>query len=839
MRWTIHGLCLLGVVALVCASSLTAGIGGGSHVRTHVIGGNAVEAVTGMKILPSGDIAVCGYTNSGQDATVPGLRQDAPGGQDAFIAVLSSDLSTLKYWTYYGGANDDKATAMAVMPDGTIVVTGETSTRNLTMSVGAFAQLHGGEIDGFVLKLSSDLDSLFFSSYIPGSKDERPTAVLVDGAGSVYVCGTTNSQYGFPTNNGYDRSFNGGVDAFVLKMSPNGGSLAFSTYFGGDGTDAFRAMTLTGDGGIALTGYTASTTYECFPVRSQWWLPWNERPYDNTYNGGLADAVLTIMSQDGARLIASSFFGGAGDDYGNVIHADVRGDLFIAGSSSSPDLPTVFGGAQANLQGGSDGFLALFDPKGMSLQASSFLGGAGNDAILQAVSSANNVWTLLGSTTSRDLSGIGGGTSGDVSGASDLFIARGAISGISCFTTFGWRGTEMAAALAEDSRGDAYIAGSTDASSITWSGGTIQNAGPIGTAEGFVAKWAYGTLDLLTPRGGERVCTNQTLSVTWATLELGVAEEFQLEISSDGITWSSAGTALKNRSMSWKVPTTLVLGTQYLLRIISSHGHVSQASGTFTLREPTAIVIGPESSHVCTGESVVLNVTATGEGNTYQWKRNGAVIPNATSPQLSLPNIPASKAGSYEAVVTSACGFVTSKPAQVVVDADVTITEQPIDKQILVGHMLTLMVRAQGLDITYKWLHNDEVVLNAVSAELRIPSVALAHAGEYRVIVAGKCGTDTSHIAVVEVSTNPVTVQDVERVTFFVAPNPASHIADVTVTAPSTVTITDLRGEIVLTCNAYDQAMYPAKIHLNLEPLAIGTYVVSDGISVRLLKIVR
>lgn len=838
MRRTVYGLYLFCVVVLVSVSSLTAGVGGGSLVRTYVIGGIAVEAVTAMKILPGGDVVVCGHTNSGQDATVPGLRQDAPGGQDAFVAVLSSDLTTLKYWTYYGGSGDDIATAMAVMPNGTIIVTGETNTPNLTMSVGAFAQLHRGEIDGFIIKLSSDLDSLFFSTYIPGSKDEHPTALLVDAVGSVYVCGTTNSPYGFLTNNGYDRSYNGGVDAFVLKMSPNGGSLAFSTYFGGDGTDVFRAMTLTGDGGLALTGYTASNNYECFPVQTQWWWPPKSKPYDNTYNGGASDAMLTVMSQDGARLISSGFFGGGGDDYGNVIHADMRGDLFIAGSSSSPDLP-MLSGAQMSLKGESDGFLAMFDPTGKALKSSSFIGGSGSDAILQAVGKANNIWTLLGSTTSRDLSGEGGGTSGEVAGTNDLFIAHAAVSGVTYFTTVGWLGTETGTALVEDSLGNAYIAGATDARNITSSGITVQNEGPVGTTEGFVSKWAYGTLDLVTPRGGERVCAGQILNVTWSAIGLGSQEEFELQISSDGITWTSAGSKLKNSSVSWKIPMTLVQGTQYLMRIISAQGHVSTASGTFTLREPTAIISGPAPQHVCTGEDVVLSVTATGEGITYQWKRNGVLIANASSPQLSLPKIPTSMAGTYEAVVGSACGALTSTPVQVQVDADVRITEQPSDKVVSVGQVLTLSVRAQGLDIEYTWLHNGEVVPNATGAELRIPMVALTDAGQYQVSLRGKCGTDTSRVAIIEVSTYPVSVQEIKDRTFNVALNPAGDIAAITLIGPDIVTLTDMRGRVVLTHDASHEMIYPAIIRLNLEPLAVGTYLVSAGVSARLLNIVR
>ncbi|MDZ4745620.1 MAG: hypothetical protein SGJ05_06415 [bacterium] len=836
MRCCAHTLSVI-AAAVVCVTTLSAGTGGGSLVRTTVIGGVGVDAVTGMQILPSGDIAVCGHTTSGAVSTVPGLYKDPLGGQDAFVAVVSSDLSTLKYWTYYGGRSDDMATAMVVLPNGTIVVTGSTETSNLTMSVGAFAQLYGGEIDGFVIKLSADLDSLFFSTYIPGGKDEHPLAILSDVAGSVYICGTTNSPYGFLTNNGYDRTYNGGIDAFVLKLSPNGGSLAFSTYFGSPGDDAFRAMTLTGDGGLALTGFTKSNQYECYPVPSGWWPP-KERPYDNSYNGGSTDAILTIMSQDGARLISSGYFGGGEDDYGNVIHADIRGDLFVAGSSSSPDLPTLQA-AQTALRGGSDAFLATFDSKGMALLGSSFLGGGGDDAILSAVSTANNVWTLLGFTTSRDLSSLGGGSSGDVSGASDLFIVRASVSGVSYLTTFGWSGNEAGATLVQDAKGDIFLAGSTDSRTISWSGGSVQNLGPVGTAEGFISKWAFGTLDLTTPRGGERVCAGQNFGVTWSTIELGSQEEFELQITSDGTNWQSVATKVKNRSLAWKVPTTLLLGTQYLMRIQSSRGHISTASGTFSLKQPADIVTNPAPKHVCAGEDVTLIVVATGEALTYLWKRNGVLIPNASSPQLSIFDIPTSKAGTYEAVVVSPCGSIASAPALVQVDADVTIIEQPQDRVTYVGQSLTLSVGVLGLDLEYVWYHDGAIIPNANTSQLIISPVTIADSGEYRVAVVGSCGTDSSRVAVVVVSTFPVGVsEESDDIALTLVPNPAEHFTELTLSAPSAIVVTDIQGRTVLSQDVIN-GVYPLKIRLNLETLTPGAYIVSNWGASRILHIIR
>lgn len=838
MRPTIYSVLQLCLAVFFSVSSLSAGIGGGSLVRTYVVGGVDVDSIAGMAMLPNGDVVVCGRTSAGVTTTVPGLVKVAPGLDDAFVAVVSADLTTLKYWTYYGGPQDDQATGVAVLPNGTIAVTGETSNPNFTMSPGAFAQLYGGQIDGYIIKLSAHLDTLLFGTYIPGLKNEHPRCILVDDAGSVYVCGHTNSPSGFPTTNGYDRSHNGGYDGFVLKMSPNGGSLTFSTYFGGGGDDFFRAMAITGEGGLALTGYTTNSTYEIYPVPTQWDWEQKPRPYDHTFNGGLSDAVLTIFTADGSAVITSGFFGGAGDDIGNVVKVDIRDDILIAGSTTSIDMPTSFA-VQPALKAGADAFMTKLGPKGTILLSSTYIGGSGNDAILQASETTNNRWLLLGSTTSRDFSAEGGGTSNSVGGPSDLFIAHASTAEISYFTTFGWGGVETGTGFLQDSKGDVYLCGATNSPTISWSGGSISNKGPAGTYEGFISKWAFGTLDLVNPRGSEKMCPGQNFNVTWSTLDLSADEEFDLQISADGETWTNAATKLKTRSYQWKVPATLQPGTDYWMRAKSAHGHISKSDGAFTIRPASAITTGPVAQHVCQGEDVVLNVIATGEALTYQWKRNGAVITGATTSQLTISHIPTTSAGSYEVVVNSACGSVSSTPVTVEVDADVVITDQPADKVVNKGQTLSLQVVAKGLGLGYIWKHDGQTITNATTAQLQISNVTESDSGTYQVIIHGSCGDDTSRVATVQVKTFPVSVEDVTAPTFSLAPNPTNDVVDVTLERASDITIVDMSGRIVLEFSGTSVQSYPAKIRLNLESLTAGTYVVSAGKTAQLLTIVR
>ena len=74
-------------------------------------------------------------------------------------------------------------------------------------------------------------------------------------------------------------------------------------------------------------------------------------------------------------------------------------------------------------------------------------------------------------------------------------------------------------------------------------------------------------------------------------------------------------------------------------------------------RHPQSLVVSPRSG-------AIFSVEAQGAPPlVYQWLLNGAPIPGATSPVLSLTNVDTSRVGTYTAVITSAAGVATSDPA--------------------------------------------------------------------------------------------------------------------------------------------------------------------------------
>ncbi|MBI5267695.1 MAG: hypothetical protein HY851_10730 [candidate division Zixibacteria bacterium] len=78
--------------------------------------------------------------------------------------------------------------------------------------------MYGGGADAFVTKVSSGGNSLNYSTFIGGTDDDAGKAIGLDKFGNACVTGLTLSP-GFHLVSAQDTTFNGGYDAFAIKLS--------------------------------------------------------------------------------------------------------------------------------------------------------------------------------------------------------------------------------------------------------------------------------------------------------------------------------------------------------------------------------------------------------------------------------------------------------------------------------------------------------------------------------------------------------------------------------------------------------------------------------------------
>jgi hypothetical protein len=176
-------------------------------------------------------------------------------------------------------------------------------------------------------------------------------------------------------------------------------------------------------------------------------------------------------------------------------------------------------------------------------------------------------------------------------------------------------------------------------------------------------------------------------------------------------------------------------------------------------QEPVQITSQLAAQTIALGESLTLNIAATGAGPlTYQWRKNGTAISGATTSSYTLSGAQISSAGVYDVVVTNPCGSLTSSTAAIGVNVPVSITAQPVGVFANPNTAIQLSVTATGTaPRTYQWRKNGIVIDGATDAQLSLPAAQPGDAGAYDVVVSNVVGSVTSTAASVAINT-PITV---------------------------------------------------------------------------------
>jgi hypothetical protein len=294
----------------------------------------------------------------------------------------------------------------------------------------------------------------------------RPVAYQLDGESRSGVTARYRmigkNTIGFTVGN-YDRSKELIIDPVVL---------GFSTFLGGTGDESATAIAIDADRNTYIAGQTASAN---FPVKEG---------YRDTIAGG-SDVFVVKLNPAGDQVIFSTFLGGSGDERSPRLALDSRGNIYLAGTTTSLDFPVTEGAPQGTFGGGnSDAFVVKLSADGKRLLFSTYLGGEAAEPARGIAADEHGDIYVAGVTLSAAFPVTPGALQTTRRGPRDAFAAKLRVEPPSLLwaTYLGGSDEEFDVSLAVDAAGSAYISGRTFSTDYPTTPGAFQTTfGGAGT----------------------------------------------------------------------------------------------------------------------------------------------------------------------------------------------------------------------------------------------------------------------------------------------------------------------------------------------------------------------
>jgi minor extracellular serine protease Vpr len=392
---------------------------GGNILWRTILGGAYTDRATSLAVDKDGAVYVTGITYS-PDFPITGATYRRTIGNpnglagDAFLFKLTPSGGGPLYSTFYGGNEGDEGNAVAVDEAGQAVIVGQTYSDNLPTTAGSLRPTvcAGYGYDGFLARFNATGTGLLYGTYLCGSGHDLARAVAVQADGSIFVAGETASA-DFPVSAKafQNKPAANSLDAFALKLNPDGRTLAWGTYYGGGESERVNGLAIDSAGRLLLAGETRS----------------GDLPGAAGGPAGMQDGFVARLAQDGSAVEWARLFGGSREEFVNGIDWGPDGQVLVGGSTRSAEWLEEMAGSE-------DGFLAVLPAEGEGDIQPIRLGGRRRDRVT-GVRLAGATLVAVGVTESVEW--LAEGASGG--GQTDAFFAT-------------YNPGETAAALSEQTR---------------------------------------------------------------------------------------------------------------------------------------------------------------------------------------------------------------------------------------------------------------------------------------------------------------------------------------------------------------------------------------------------
>ena len=275
---------------------------------------NYGDEVRGEIVLDSlSNVYVASCTKSTNfPVSASAFQRTIGGGLDGCVLKMNSNLTSLLWASYLGGAGSDASYSVKLDLNKNLVVTGATASNNFPATAGSLHSAYlGGDCDGYVCKISNDGSTLQSSTFIGTSDHDQCFFAEVDAQNDIYLIGQSLGHY--PVSNaGYSSVGN----QFIQILSNDLSTSLRSTTFG-SGTY--------GQVNISPTAFLVDKCYNVYVagwggnVNSQYYnpntgttfnMPLTPDAFQNTTDG--SDMYFIVLERNLSGLLYATYYGGNG-----------------------------------------------------------------------------------------------------------------------------------------------------------------------------------------------------------------------------------------------------------------------------------------------------------------------------------------------------------------------------------------------------------------------------------------------------------------------------------------------------------------------------------------------
>jgi hypothetical protein len=311
-------------------------------------------------------------------------------------AAFADGSYDLKFSTYFGGGTHEGIRDVEVDGAGNVYVAGTTGSPDFPTTPGAYDEQFdksagksrwGYNNEIFVAKFSPE-GNLVWSTLIGGPNSEEAYGLEIDSTGHVIVHG--RGAVGTPVTDGvYQAEFKGcggddpgnphntAQNAYIGKLTPDGSSLVWGSFFGID--HLHRDLALDANNDIYVTWGVRPHAND--PAHWDNWMDpaWNANAFQPTPQGK-ADCGVAKIKSDGSQVIWATYLGGTGhDSIEGFIDVDAKQYVYVGCWTYSRDLPTTESAFDRTHNGRADLYVAKLTPDGSDLVYGCYIGDEGDN----------------------------------------------------------------------------------------------------------------------------------------------------------------------------------------------------------------------------------------------------------------------------------------------------------------------------------------------------------------------------------------------------------------------------------------------------------------------------